>query len=64
MKMATVIDGPYKGRTVNIEIESEDTLNGMCRCDLGGDYGAVLIRSKHIRKWNTVKKISPDFQKT
>ena len=57
MKMATVIDGPFKGRTVNIEIEAEDTLNGMCRCDLGGDKGTVLIRSKHLRKWISVESV-------
>ncbi len=55
MKMATVIDGPYKGKTVNIEIEAVDTLAGMCRCDLGGDKGTVLIRPAHLRKWKTVE---------
>ena len=55
MKLATVIDGPYKGKTVNIEIEAVDTLAGMCRCDLGGDKGTVLIRSAHLRKWKTVE---------
>ena len=55
MIMATVTAGPYKGSIVNIE--TGDTLAGMCHCDLGGDKGTVLIRSTHLRKWISVESI-------
>ena len=60
-KMATVLNGPHKDKTVCLLVEFSD---GNCLCDLGSDSGntedfnTAVIHIKNLRLWISVDSIT------
>ncbi len=54
MNLATVISGPYKGYTINIDNFECD---GRCYCDLGGDKGHIYEPKSNLTRWVSVEGV-------